>query len=144
MAEHGVVSFISNSSYLAGRSHPIMRESLCRSFNEIWINNLNGDKYKTGKVVPRGQPGEGTADQSVFTTEQDTRGIQVGTAVTTLLKRRAAGDGIATAHYRDFWGRAGDKRAALFAALEMRRWVTERVAEAGRKVVDRVKEASGT
>jgi hypothetical protein len=50
VAEYGVVSFISNSSYLAGRSHPIMRESLCRSFHEIWINNLNGDKYKTGKV----------------------------------------------------------------------------------------------
>ena len=67
VAEHGVVSFISNGSYLAGRSHPIMRESLCRSFHEVWIDNLNGDKYKTGKVVPRGQPGEGTADQSIFT-----------------------------------------------------------------------------
>jgi hypothetical protein len=130
VAEHGVVSFISNSSYLAGRSHPIMRESLCRSFHEIWINNLNGDKYKTGKVVPRGQPGEGTADQSIFTTEQDPRGIQPGTAITTLLKRRNSEAGIATAHYRDFWGRAGAKRAALLASLNMRGWTTERVAEA--------------
>lgn len=130
VAEHGVVSFISNSSYLAGRSHPIMRESLCRSFHEIWINNLNGDKYKTGKVIPKGLPGEGTADQSIFTTGHDPRGIQVGTAVTTLLKRRDAEPGIATAHYRDFWGRAGDKRAALCAALGLRAWVTERVAEA--------------
>jgi hypothetical protein len=120
VAEYGVVSFISNSSYLAGRSHPIMRESLCRSFHEIWINNLNGDKYKTGKVVPKGLPGEGTADQSVFTTEHDPRGIQVGTAVTTLLKRRDAGAGIAVAHYRDFWGRAADKRAALSAESEAR------------------------
>jgi hypothetical protein len=120
VAEYGVVSFISNSSYLAGRSHPIMRESLCRSFHEIWINNLNGDKYKTGKVIPKGLPGEGTADQSVFTTEHDPRGIQVGTAVTTLLKRREAGPGIAVAHYRDFWGRAADKRAALSAASEAR------------------------
>jgi hypothetical protein len=129
VAEYGVVSFISNSSYLAGRSHPIMRESLCRSFHEIWINNLNGDKYKTGKVVPKGLPGEGTADQSVFTTEHDPRGIQVGTAVTTLLKRRDAGPGIATAYYRDFWGRAADKRAALSAASEMR----GRAAELGTK-----------
>jgi hypothetical protein len=129
VAEHGVVSFISNSSFLAGRSHPIMRESLCRSFHDIWIDNLNGDKYKTGKVVPRGQPGEGTADQSVFSTEQDPRGIQTGTAVTTLLKRRAAGGGVATAHYRDFWGRAADKRAALLASLNMRRWGHERAAE---------------
>ena len=125
VAEYGVVSFISNSSYLAGRSHPIMRESLCRSFHEIWINNLNGDKYKTGKVVPKGLPGEGTADQSIFTTEHDPRGIQVGTAVTTLLKRRDAGPGIAIAHYRDFWGRAADKRAALSAESETRGRVRE-------------------
>lgn len=118
VAEYGVVSFISNSSYLAGRSHPIMRESLCRSFHEIWVNNLNGDKYKTGKVIPKGLPGEGTADQSVFTTEHDPRGIQVGTAVTTLLKRRDAGTGVAVTHYRDLWGRAADKRAALSAASE--------------------------
>lgn len=129
VAEYGVVSFISNSSYLAGRSHPIMRESLCRSFHEIWINNLNGDKYKTGKVIPKGLPGEGTADQSVFTTEHDPRGIQVGTAVTTLLKRREAGPGIAVAHYRDLWGRAADKRAALSAASEARGRVREVVTE---------------
>ena len=129
VAEYGVVSFISNSSYLAGRSHPIMRESLCRSFHEIWINNLNGDKYKTGKVIPKGLPGEGTTDQSVFTTEHDPRGIQVGTAVTTLLKRRDAGTGIAVAHYRDLWGRAADKRAALSAESEARGWAGELVTD---------------
>jgi hypothetical protein len=128
-AEHGVVSYISNSSYLAGRSHPLMRESLCRSFHEIWIDNLNGDKYKTGKVIPRGLPGEGTADQSIFSTEQDPRGVQVGTAITTMLKRRAAGAGVATAHYRDFWGRAEHKRAALTASLSMREWAPGKIAE---------------
>lgn len=59
-ADYGVVSFISNYSFYAGRSHPIMRESLIRSFDEIWIDSLNGDKYKTGKVIPKGLPGEGT------------------------------------------------------------------------------------
>ena len=85
-AKFGIVSFISNSSFLAGRSHPIMRDSLCHNFDKIWIDNLNGDKYKTGKVIPDGLPGAGTADQSIFTTEQDPRGIQVGTAITTMLK----------------------------------------------------------
>jgi hypothetical protein len=130
VAEHGVVSFISNSSYLAGRSHPIMRESLSRSFQEIWIDNLNGDKYKTGKVIPQGLPGKGTTDQSIFTTEQDPRGIQVGTAITTLLKRRNAAVGIATAHYRDFWGRAEAKRSALTASLKMDEWTQELVVQA--------------
>jgi hypothetical protein len=130
VAEHGVVSFISNSSYLAGRSHPLMRESLCRSFHEIWIDNLNGDKYKTGKVIPKGLPGEGTTDQSIFSTAQDARGIQVGTAITTLLKRRGVEQGIAHAHYRDFWGRADEKRSALLESLNMREWKRGQVAEA--------------
>jgi Type ISP C-terminal specificity domain/N-6 DNA Methylase len=133
VAEHGVVSFISNSSYLAGRSHPIMRESLCRSFQEMWIDNLNGDKYKTGKVIPQGLPGEGTADQSIFSTEQDPRGIQVGTAITTLLKRRNAGAGIVAAHYRDFWGHADDKRASLLASLIMSTWRNKKQTEAADK-----------
>jgi len=129
-AEHGVVSFISNSSYLVGRSHPIMRESLCKSFHEIWIDNLNGDKYKTGKVIPDGLPGAGTTDQSIFSTEQDARGIQVGTAITTLLKRRNVSPSVATAHYRDFWGRAGDKRAALLNSLRMGEWSAELINQA--------------
>ena len=44
-ADYGVVSYISNSSYLTGRSHPIMRRSLLSNFHAAWIDNLNGDKY---------------------------------------------------------------------------------------------------
>ena len=80
-ADHGIVSYISNSSYLTGRSHPVMRRSLLRNFHRVWIDNLNGDKFKTGKIIPKGLPGEGTADQSAFTTDHDPRGIQPGTAI---------------------------------------------------------------
>jgi hypothetical protein len=52
-AEHGIVSFISNSSYLTGRSHPIMRRSLLTNFHQVWIDNLNGDKFKTFRVAYR-------------------------------------------------------------------------------------------
>jgi hypothetical protein len=119
-AEHGIVSFISNSSFLAGRSHPLMRESLLTHFDDIWVDNLNGDKYRTGKVVPEGQPGAGSADQSAFTSEHDPRGIQVGTCITTFLKRggRQGGRGrAARVHVRDFWGRAEAKRRALLESL---------------------------
>jgi hypothetical protein len=120
-AEYGVVSFISNSSYLAGRSHPLMRASLLRSFDRVWIDDLNGDKYRTGKVIPRGLPGAGTSDQSVFTTAQDPRGIQVGTAISTFLKeRRAEGEERrARVEHRDFWGMSAAKRQALLVALEL-------------------------
>ena len=118
-AEHGIVSFISNSSFLTGRSHPRMRRSLLSSFQRVWIDNLNGDKFRTGKVIPEGLPGEGTADQSAFTTDYDAHGIQPGTAIVTWLKlpgATASGAG-AEVRYRDFWGLARRKRASLLASL---------------------------
>lgn len=120
-AQHGVVSFISNYSFLTGRSHPLMRESLLKNFDDVWIDALNGDKYRTGKVIPQGLPGAGSSDQSVFSTEQDPRGIQVGTAITTLLKRRNGGSGTgpATVRFRDFWGFSASKRKALRASLDL-------------------------
>jgi hypothetical protein len=124
VAEYGVVSFISNSSFLTGRSHPVMRESLLSNFHAVWIDNLNGDKYKTGKVIPAGFPGEGTSDQSVFTTEADARGIQVGVCIATYLKRGAASapPGKTEIRYRDFWGRAAGKRSALVSSLVLSDW----------------------
>lgn len=116
-AEYGVVSYISNSSFLSGRSHPIMRRSLLNSFDDIWIDNLNGDKYRTGKLIPVGLPGAGTRDDSIFTTDSDPRGIQPGTAVVTWLKRRQKLAGGRKVKYRDFWGSAQAKRAALLASL---------------------------
>jgi hypothetical protein len=131
-AEHGVVSYISNYSFYTHRSHPIMRESLLQSFDCIWLDVLNGDKYKTGKVIPRGLPGEGTADQSIFTTAHDPRGIQVGTGITTLVKagRHGRSSDIADVYYRDFWGRSQSKRTALLSALEMGSWSPEQLSEA--------------
>jgi hypothetical protein len=118
-ADRGIVSYISNANWLTGRSHPIMRQSLLTSFDEVWIDNLNGDKYKTGKIIPKGLPGAGTRDDSAFTTETDPRGIQPGTAITTLVKRAttAGSPGEAAVHFREYWGAAAGKRAALLASL---------------------------
>lgn len=134
-AEYGVVSFISNSSYLTGRSHPLMRESLLTNFHEIWIDNTNGDKYKTGKIIPKGLPGAGTSDQSVFTTDQDPRGIQVGTCVSTFLKdaKPKTAPTETPVHYRDFWGRADLKRRALVESLEIAGWDAKRKAQAAQQ-----------
>lgn len=118
-AEYGVVSFISNSSYLIGRSHPLMRRSLLSNFHKVWIDNLNGDKYRTGKLIPAGLPGAGSADQSAFTTEMDSRGIQPGTAIVTWLKKKTTKTppDQTDVQYRDFWGLAAAKRAQLVASL---------------------------
>ena len=44
----GIVCFISNYSWLDGLSHTGMRERYIEAFDRIWIDCLNGDKYKTG------------------------------------------------------------------------------------------------
>jgi hypothetical protein len=119
VADYGVVSYISNSSYLTGRSHPLMRRSLLSNFDAVWIDNLNGDKYRTGKIIPKGLPGAGTRDDSAFTTEMDPRGIQPGTAIVTWVKRIGIRTKPAdtTVLYRDFWGPAAHKREELIASL---------------------------
>ena len=52
----GVVCFISNYSWLDGLSFTGMRERYLDAFDEIRIDCLNGDKYRTGKTTPDGDP----------------------------------------------------------------------------------------
>ena len=78
----GLICFISNYSWLDGLSHTGMRERYLEAFDAIRIDCLNGDKYRTGKVAPDGSP-----DPSIFSTEGDPVGIQVGTAIATLVRK---------------------------------------------------------
>lgn len=99
----GIVCFVSNSSWLDGLSHPGMREHLLDSFDRIYIDNLHGDKYRTGKLTPDGRP-----DPSVFSSPLNREGIQVGTAVAMLVKNLGvdAQSSQASVSYRSFWGAA--------------------------------------
>jgi REP element-mobilizing transposase RayT len=81
MSGRGVVCFISNYSWLDGLSFTGMRERYLDAFDRVWIDCLNGDKYKTGKLTPEGEP-----DPSVFSTEFNPEGIQVGTAIALLVR----------------------------------------------------------
>ena len=77
----GIISFISNYSWLDGLSFTGMREKYLEVFDSITVDCLNGDKFKTGKLTPAGEP-----DPSVFSTESNREGIQVGTAIATLVR----------------------------------------------------------
>lgn len=101
----GIVCFISNYSWLDGLSFTGMREQFLEKFDKIWIDNLNGDKYKTGKLTPEGKP-----DPSIFSTVEEPVGIQVGTAIALLLRKSTAATPAQVA-YRNLWGTG--KRAAL-------------------------------
>ena len=106
----GVVCFISNYSWLDGLSFTGMRERFLREFDAIRIDSLNGDKYRTGKVAPDGSP-----DPSIFSTPGDPVGIQVGTAITTLV-RRAEHAPAETVGFRNLWGQS--KREELTETSE--------------------------
>ena len=106
----GVVCFTSNYSWFDGRSFSGMRERYLEAFDTIRIDCLNGDRYATGKVAP-----DGTPDPSIFSTESDPVGIQVGTAIETLV-RKADHEPADRVGFRHIWGQA--KRAELMAAAE--------------------------
>ena len=107
----GVVCFISNYSWLDGLSFTGMRERYLAAFDAIRIDCLNGDVRKGGKT-PNGEP-----DGSVFTVEGQSVGIQVGTAIATLVRKtdHKPANGVS---FRHLWGQ--DKRAELLETAEMR------------------------
>ncbi len=106
----GIVCFISNYSWLDGLSFTGMREHLLREFDAIRIDNLNGDKYRTGKIAP-----DGTPDPSIFSTPSDPVGIQVGTAIATLV-RKVDHEPAESVGFRNLWGQS--KREELTETAE--------------------------
>lgn len=94
----GVVCLISNYSWLDRLSFTGMRERYLETFDAIRIDCLNGAKYETGKVAPDGSP-----DPSIFSTKGDPVGIQVGTAIATLVRNseHAPAESIG---FRHLWG----------------------------------------
>jgi hypothetical protein len=106
----GIVCFISNYSWLEGLSFTGMREHLLEAFDHIWIDSLNGDKYKTGKLTPEGEP-----DPSIFSTDWNREGIQVGTAIA-LLARKHTHCEAEKVRFRELWGNT--KRQQLLATAD--------------------------
>ena len=84
-----------------------MRERYLEAFDVIRVDSLNGDKYRTGKTTP-----DGTPDPSIFSTPGDPVGIQVGTAIATLVRKddHAPTETIGVRH---LWGQT--KREELIA-----------------------------
>lgn len=105
----GIICYISNFSWLGDPSAVVMRQRLVKQFDVIHVDNLNGDSRETGKVTPDGRP-----DPSIFSTRLSP-GIQVGTAISMLVRREPHDDRTVQASYRDFWGQ--DKAAQLTSAL---------------------------
>lgn len=106
----GIVSYISNWSWLFLPSFVVMRERILGSFDAAWLDCLNGDSRETGKQTPDGRP-----DPSAFSTERNREGIRVGTAIATLVRQEGDHGRNARVGFRSFWGVS--KREDLIASL---------------------------
>jgi hypothetical protein len=113
MTGRGVVSFISNFSYLGDPSFVVMRQRFLAEFDMLWFDCMNGDSRETGKLTPEGKP-----DPSVFSTEYNREGIRVGTAISVIV-RKAKRDRQPTVRFRHFWGVM--KRKNLLDSLSAKR-----------------------
>ena len=107
----GVICFISNYSWLDGLSFTGMRERYLEVFDAVRIDCLNGDVRKGGKT-PDGEP-----DGSVFTVGGQSVGIQVGTAIATLVRKKNHKP-VGAVDLRHLWGPAQAKREELLATAE--------------------------
>jgi hypothetical protein len=106
----GIFSFISNYSWLDGLSHTTMRHNLLHSFNNIFIDNLHGDR-KITEYAP-----DGHTSETVFAMQGTSVGIKVGTAISTFVKNGQPNEG-PSLQYRDFEdARAAERRAHLLAS----------------------------
>jgi hypothetical protein len=106
----GIISYITNWSWLFLPSYVVMRERLLSGFDAAWLECMNGDSRETGKLTPDGRP-----DPSVFSTERNREGIRIGTAISTLVRREGEHERSARVSFRSFWG--SEKRSDLFASL---------------------------
>jgi hypothetical protein len=120
MTGKGVVSFISNFSYLSDPSFVVMRQRFLSEFDKLWFDCMNGDSRETGKLTPDGKP-----DPSVFSTEYNREGIRVGTAICVMVRKEKR-DPKPTVRFRQFWG--VNKRQDLLASLGQERDSTVKAA----------------
>lgn len=98
----GIISYITNRSYITGLSHPVMRQHLVENFHNIYIDDLHG-----------AQRANRLDDGSVFTTDSAS-GVRVGVAITHLVKKSEPLAGSAQVSYREYrTGTGKEKRAAL-------------------------------
>ncbi len=114
MTGRGVISFISNFSYLSDPSFVVMRERFLKEFDKLWLDCMNGDSRETGKLTPEGKP-----DPSVFSTDYNREGIRVGTTICVIV-RKATRQKKPTVRFRHFWG--VDKRVKLHDSLKTKRF----------------------
>lgn len=105
----GVLAFITNHSYLDNPTFRGMRQSLMKSFTNIYVLDLHGNTKKK-EVAP-----DGGKDENVFD-------IQQGVAIGIFMKEQGK-SGPAKVHHADLWGlREGKYEALSEADIAVTKW----------------------
>jgi predicted helicase len=95
----GILGFITNHGYLDNPTFRGMRQSLMKSFDEIYLLNLHGNSLKKEKCP------DGSKDENVFD-------IRQGVAIGLFIKRKGGKEKrerIARVYYTELWGLRDDK-----------------------------------
>jgi hypothetical protein len=108
----GIISFISNYSYVSEQSYVVMREKLLQSFDRFWIENMHGDRNKS-EYAP-----DGRTSETIFAMHGFSPGIRQGIVVSLAVK---TGKNSATklVRFRDDIdsAKADERRAQLLESL---------------------------
>lgn len=120
MTGKGVVSFISNHSWIGEPSFVVLRQHLLASFDKFWIENLHGNR-KISEYAP-----DGRTSETIFAIRGFSVGIQQGVATSLWVKTGAPRRGAAQVRFRDdiSAAKAEERRRQLLDSLRRKRFDT--------------------
>jgi hypothetical protein len=108
----GIVSFISNHSWVSDPSYVVVREHLLNSFDKLWIENMHGNR-KISEYAP-----DGRVSETIFAIPGFSVGIQQGVVISLLVKNRASRGQPVILFREDLnAAKASERRAELLASL---------------------------
>ena len=120
MTGRGVVSFISNHSWVSDPSFVVLRKHLLDSFDHFWIENLHGNR-KISEYAP-----DGRTSETIFAIRGFSVGIQQGVATSLWVKTGKARKASETAEvlFRDDLqeAKAEERRQHLLDTLKAKRF----------------------
>jgi hypothetical protein len=112
MSGRGVVSYISNHSWVSDPSFVVLRKHLLHSFDRFWIENMHGNR-KISEYAP-----DGRTSETIFAIPGFSAGIQQGVAVSLWVKSGKPSTEDRILFREDLTdARAVDRRANLLESL---------------------------
>ena len=118
MSGKGIVSFISNHSWISEPSFVVLRKHLLESFDKFWIENLHGNR-KISEYAP-----DGRTSETIFAISGFSVGIQQGVATSLWVKSGKPRKGTAQVRFRDDIddAKAAERRKHLLDSLTTKRF----------------------